>query len=201
MSMSMPFHLMEPSPFIYNPTYNRTEKQSRSVNPHLLPDGSPIPPPRHSTAHIDRDTVSPERAKHLERNRIAANKCREKKKLSHARMNLKLDAQSSRNKALKSEVECLREELWSLKNQVFDHALCENKLVDSYLEHCMAAQQQEIPTESTKCPSPSFSASTCSDESTASGELSTDLNEDFDCQELIFDEDDIFRSFVDLSSV
>lgn len=198
MSISMPFHQMEEIPFIYNPAYNRSKEHS-PTNPHLLPDGSPIPPPRHSTAHIDRDTVSPERAKHLERNRIAANKCREKKKLSNARMNLKLDAQSSRNKALKSEVECLREELWLLKNQLFDHVLCENKLVDSYLGDDMAAQQQDIPTESTKCPSPSFSASTCSGESTE--DLVVGINENCDSQDLLLSEENLFSSFMDLSSV
>lgn len=79
---------------------------------------------RSSTKRIPRESVHPERARHLERNRVAADKCRTKKKEDQLKMTQMMEKQSERHEALLSEIHCLRNEIWQLKNDIFAHAEC-----------------------------------------------------------------------------
>jgi len=75
---------------------------------------------------ISREAISPERARHLERNRVAANKCRLKKKKEHEQIQGVLENETARRDILLAEVDVLKEELWRLKNRVFEHANCDD---------------------------------------------------------------------------
>ncbi|KAJ5225593.1 hypothetical protein N7468_006818 [Penicillium chermesinum] len=79
---------------------------------------------RSSTKRISRESVHPERARHLERNRIAANKCRMKKKEDQEQMMQLMNRESERRESLISEANSLRNEVWQLKNSLFAHAEC-----------------------------------------------------------------------------
>lgn len=130
-----------------NPSFydspSTTIDQKSTKKSQLLSDSSPTLPPRHSTAHIDRDRVSSTRARHLERNRIAANKCRQKKKQSEVKNQSILDAQLARNAALRDEVVYLKEELFCLKNALLNHVLYEGPHLESCVDSYLATQQQE----------------------------------------------------------
>lgn len=117
---------------------------------------------RPSKASSQDDHISPQRAKHLERNRIAANKCRIKKKKEHQQIQYALHDESARRDSLLAEVGCLKEEIWRLKNQVFSHVKCEDHQINTQLARMTQNVLQSSPGQA-QCPSPTFSMSTQSD--------------------------------------
>jgi hypothetical protein len=106
--------------------------------------------------------VRPWRAKNLERNRIFANKCRMKKKKNHKSMQALLNTETSKRDSLLSELGRLKDELWYLKNMIFEHANCEHQGINSELAK-MTQRILESSSGQLKCPSLAFSTSTCSD--------------------------------------
>jgi len=81
-----------------------------------------------------RSSVSePERAKARERNRIAADKCRQKKKREHQQIERRLSDEIETKEILLAQLNSLRKEVWDLKNMVFQHAGCENQQIDLQL--------------------------------------------------------------------
>ncbi|KAI1321032.1 hypothetical protein EDD11_008613 [Mortierella claussenii] len=79
-----------------------------------------------SRKHGSPDDESPEakRQKFLERNRMAASKCREKKRLQTLKTIADADAITARNQALHESLEELQEEVRTLKNQILCHRDC-----------------------------------------------------------------------------
>lgn len=80
--------------------------------------------------------VSSARQSHLEKNRVAAHKCRQRKKEYINGLEGRAREFSTKNKALKENVAMLREEVLSLKNEVLRHAGCGFWAVDEYLARC-----------------------------------------------------------------
>ncbi|KAF1925786.1 uncharacterized protein M421DRAFT_7556 [Didymella exigua CBS 183.55] len=80
--------------------------------------------------------VSSARQSHLEKNRVAAHKCRQRKKEYIGGLEGRAREFSTKNKALKENVALLREEILSLKNEVLRHAGCGFWAVDEYLARC-----------------------------------------------------------------
>ena len=64
------------------------------------------------------------RAKFLERNRLAASKCRQKKKEHTQRLECDFKEQSKKKEQLIAEIARLRSEILGLKNEVLKHAQC-----------------------------------------------------------------------------
>lgn len=90
----------------------------------------------HYTADGFPFQVSSARQSHLEKNRVAAHKCRQRKKEYINGLEARAREFSSKNKALKENVAMLREEVLSLKNEVLRHAGCGFWAVDEYLARC-----------------------------------------------------------------
>ncbi|KAF2015677.1 hypothetical protein BU24DRAFT_183145 [Aaosphaeria arxii CBS 175.79] len=80
--------------------------------------------------------VSSARQSHLEKNRVAAHKCRQRKKEYINGLEGRAREFSCKNKALKDNVAMLREEVLTLKNEVLRHAGCGFWAVDEYLARC-----------------------------------------------------------------
>jgi hypothetical protein len=108
---------------------------------------------------ICREALSPERARHLERNRLAANKCRLKKKREHEQIQVVLENETARRDILLEEVDVLKEELWCLKNRVFEHANCDDQHISSQLSKM---NQDLLKSSSRRTSSSSFSDSVSS---------------------------------------
>lgn len=123
-------------------------------------------PRRPSRNYVSREEVSPSRARQLERNRVAANKCRLKKKHENDKMQSILMGETARRDTLVAEISALKEELWHLKNRIFAHANCGDESIKTQLavmaQHALVASPL-IP----QCPSPTLSASVHSDKSMA----------------------------------
>ena len=106
--------------------------------------------------------ISPERAKHLERNRIAANKCRIKKKREHQAIQNSLHNETARHDSLMAELNTLREEVWTLKNTVFAHASCNDHHINQQLANMSENLVGATPNQ-LQIPSPSLSSPSSSD--------------------------------------
>ncbi|KAJ5565027.1 hypothetical protein N7513_001269 [Penicillium frequentans] len=128
--------------------------------PQLSPSQS-APSRRRSSQHANS---SPQRAKHLERNRIAANKCRLKKKQQHQEIEKVLSNETAKHEHLQSVVTSLKEEVWHLKNTIFDHARCDDPQINLQLA-MISERATQINNAPFQCPSPTFSVSTFSENS------------------------------------
>ncbi|KAJ5626209.1 hypothetical protein N7510_002518 [Penicillium lagena] len=156
---------------------------------------------RYSKPYISRNDVSPGRAKHLERNRVAANKCRMKKKEEHKQIQSVLDSEAAKHETLLAQVNVLKEEIWHLKNQIFEHATnCDGEQLNLQLP-LMPQNVLEANTDGMQCLSPPFSASTCSDGSVGvgdSGGIKSGTHEDVADAAPVDCPDGFFDSFIDV---
>ncbi|OQD86519.1 hypothetical protein PENANT_c007G02224 [Penicillium antarcticum] len=91
-----------------------------SLSPELdLDDGGPMD--------------SAKRAKFLERNRLAASKCRQKKKEHTQQLEFHFKHQSEKHSALMTEIARLRSEVLGLKNEVLKHSQCGDEPIKMHL--------------------------------------------------------------------
>lgn len=86
----------------------------------------------------DLDEESPQqerakRAKFLERNRLAASKCRQKKKEHTQQLESRYKEQSEKKERLVGEIARLRSEILGLKNEVLKHAQCGDEPIKLHL--------------------------------------------------------------------
>jgi len=120
-----------------NPARNAPEASPQPVK---RKRGRPKSQPQPSVEAYDPDgfpfQVSSARQTHLEKNRVAAHKCRQRKKEYINSLETRAREFSSRNKQLKENVALLREEVLELKNEVLRHAGCGFWAVDEYLARC-----------------------------------------------------------------
>lgn len=78
--------------------------------------------------------VSSARQSHLEKNRVAAHKCRERRKQYISNLETRARDESSKNKVLREQCVALREQVLDLKNILLQHAGCGCWAIDQYLE-------------------------------------------------------------------
>ncbi|KAF9732803.1 hypothetical protein PMIN06_010132 [Paraphaeosphaeria minitans] len=117
----------------------QTQQPQQDGQPPKRKRGRPKSTPQmveHYTADGFPFHVSSARQSHLEKNRVAAHKCRQRKKEYVNGLEARARDFSSKNKALKENVAMLREEVLSLKNEVLRHAGCGFWAVDEYLARC-----------------------------------------------------------------
>lgn len=79
----------------------------------------------------NRDTDK--RTRHLERNRAAATKSREKKKRETDQLQNQFQKVSRRRSGLEDEIKSLRSQLLSLKDQMLMHSRCDDNAIHLYL--------------------------------------------------------------------
>lgn len=170
------------------------EREFKPQPPH------PSKKPRQSSRPlVPRNSVSPERARHLERNRIAANKCRLKKKREHEKIQHVLDNEEAKRDTLLAQVDCLKEEIWVLKNAIFEHAKCDDSQINLQLAR-MTQSVLDGPPSPMKTASPTFS--TWSDGSVLEGSVGS--NAAIPPEGAVYGgypEGMVFDNFVDVPSV
>lgn len=76
---------------------------------------------------------TPSRERFLERNRQAASRCRQKRKVHTQVLESRFKEQSTKHQQLQSEFRCLRMEILGLKNEVLKHANCTDNHISEYL--------------------------------------------------------------------
>lgn len=150
----------------------KTEMQLLSTREYKPQSGHIQRNRRSSKPHISRDGIDPERARHLERNRVAASKCRFKRKEEHMRLLSTLDSEIAKRKTLLAKVNALKEEIWHIKNRMFEHAgVCGRKQIS--LQLAVMAQNKPIGArfDAMQCLSPTFLPSMWLDGSASEGDL------------------------------
>jgi hypothetical protein len=86
------------------------------------------------------ENLSESRIMQLEKNRLAAEKCRQKRKVYTAGLSAEVSVLSSKNEILKADVVALREELLNLKNEILSHARCDSSIIDGYIAKSAGSQ-------------------------------------------------------------
>jgi hypothetical protein len=133
---------------------------------------------------------------HLEKNRVAAHKCRQRKKKYMDGLEARAQEFSSENKTLKENVAMLREEVLSLKNEMLRHAGCGFWAVDEYLSRCAGNLLEiQLPSRRNRATETKQSMgqqhkSADSIPSQPTGMDNLDLNDVFSGHELLRDFDD-----------
>lgn len=117
--------LLDPSGLsVGSATKRRRVRESQLAAASLSPD-------------LDDDDEPPtervKRAKFLERNRLAASKCRQKKKEHTQQLEYRYKEQSEKKEHLVGEIARLRSEILSLKNEVLKHAQCGDEPIKLHL--------------------------------------------------------------------
>jgi hypothetical protein len=102
----------------------RRVREYKTAAASLSPDLDDAPP--HDRA---------KRAKFLERNRLAASKCRQKKKEHTQKLEIDYKEQSDKKEQLMAEISRLRSEVLGLKNEVLKHAQCGDEPIKLHLAH------------------------------------------------------------------
>ncbi|KAJ9081536.1 hypothetical protein DSO57_1013668 [Entomophthora muscae] len=89
---------------------------------------------REKTNEDDDEDPETKRQRFLERNRIAASKCRQKKKVWMQQLATEADQAAARNKALQMMVNQLKDEVLVLKNQLLAHRNCSCNVIQQYIQ-------------------------------------------------------------------
>lgn len=104
-------------------------------------------PPYEQSSDLYVDAASDSRKSQLEKNRIAAEKSRRRRKEHTNGLTAKVLVLSTRNEALKTEESALREELLDLKNEILRHAGCSSSIIDGYIARKAGSKLAEVAPE------------------------------------------------------
>ncbi|CAL5870782.1 uncharacterized protein PFLUO_LOCUS5022 [Penicillium psychrofluorescens] len=109
-----------------NATQRRRVREAKTAAASLSPDLDLDDSPHQEHA---------KRAKFLERNRLAASKCRQKKKEHTQLLEVRFKEQSNKNAHLHKEIHDLKSQALNLKNELLKHAQCNDEAIKLHLSH------------------------------------------------------------------
>lgn len=117
-------------------TSSRKPKATSTKSPNRASSTVPKGSSSASRKHPSSEEESPDakRQRFLERNRMAASKCREKKRLQTLRTIADADAITARNQALHESLDELQEEVRALKNQILCHRDCGCDVIRKFVQ-------------------------------------------------------------------
>ncbi|KAJ5175238.1 transcriptional regulator family: bZIP [Penicillium canariense] len=124
------------------------------------------------------------------------------KKREHEQMKNILETETAKRDFLLSELSQLKNELWYLKNTVFEHANCDDQKIDIQLAK-MTQSVLEANSGQLTCPSPTSSASAWSDGSGLGASDAPGVPVMMPTQDVGYRgyPDSVFDSFIDLPSL
>ncbi|KAF9343457.1 hypothetical protein BGX26_005693 [Mortierella sp. AD094] len=109
-----------------------TSRKAKNPSNNSKPSSNSSPSRKHSSP--EEESPEAKRQKFLERNRMAASKCREKKRLQTLKTIADADAITARNQALHESLDELQEEVRSLKNQILCHRDCGCDVIQKFVQ-------------------------------------------------------------------
>ncbi|KAF9281703.1 hypothetical protein BGZ68_006462 [Mortierella alpina] len=120
-------------------TSNARKPKGNAKSPSSTPSTTPKSSSssrKHSSPAEDEEEESNEtkRRKFLERNRVAASKCREKKRQQTLKTIADADTITARNQALHETLDELQEEVRTLKNQILCHRSCSCDVIQKFVQ-------------------------------------------------------------------
>lgn len=127
------------------PTNNQNQPQSSAAQAPPQDPNVKIPKKRgRKRKQLDEKTQVEERKKFLERNRVAANRCRERKKTYVSNLEGRQKEVLARNQYLHVEVESLREEIAILKQLVHVECPCSEETLEHNLRQKLGDSGQSM---------------------------------------------------------
>ncbi|GAQ02947.1 hypothetical protein ALT_0268 [Aspergillus lentulus] len=126
-----PLYLDQP-PFPWAEATPHPSPDSQHISPQALAAASSKPPSPHTTDSPQPDTTK--RQRYLHKNRVAATKCRSKKKQYIQQLQSRFEDLSLAKRELQCQVQMLRDGLISLKEELVRHARCGDGPITSYIE-------------------------------------------------------------------
>ncbi|KFH68163.1 hypothetical protein MVEG_06892 [Podila verticillata NRRL 6337] len=128
-----------------SPTARKSKRNIKSSSPATTLNGSPSLRKHASTAKDEEEeSADTKRTNFLERNRVAAFKCREKKRRHILKTIADANATTARNQALHEIFDELQEEVRTLKNQILSHRDCGCHMIHKFV-------QSNFGTDSSMC--------------------------------------------------
>lgn len=124
---------ISPASLYLSPTSDNHEGAAESRSPSLERKETASSPLGRKPGRRASKVQDGQRERHLEKNRIAANKHRKKKKEFIQGLESRYDDQLSRKDQLKAEVSSLRTQALDLQEHLFTHAQCNNQPIQNYL--------------------------------------------------------------------
>ncbi|EAW16460.1 bZIP transcription factor atfD [Aspergillus fischeri NRRL 181] len=119
------------SPFPWAETTPHPSPEFQHINPRSLSAASSKPA---SPLARDPQTDTIKRQRYLHKNRVAATKCRSKKKQYIQQLQSRFEDLSLAKRELQCQVQTLRDGLISLKEELVRHARCGDGPITSYIE-------------------------------------------------------------------
>ncbi|KAI9932443.1 hypothetical protein ASPWEDRAFT_33353 [Aspergillus wentii DTO 134E9] len=98
-----------------------------------------------NSSQSNDDDEKTKREKYLERNRVAANKCRQKKKQQRNSLEARLKTQSESNQKLVAEIGSMRSIILTLKNEVLEHSQCNDERLKHYVSFMERSIANTVP--------------------------------------------------------
>ncbi|KAL5359213.1 hypothetical protein BJX96DRAFT_55328 [Aspergillus floccosus] len=135
---------ISPSDLQLSPKSDDHEGSIKSRSPSSEDKKTGTSPPARKPGRRASKVRDDQREKFLEKNRIAANKHRKRKKEFIQGLESRYGEQLSRKDQLKAEVSALRAQALDLQESLFNHAQCNNQPIQNYLNNrigCMYARQ------------------------------------------------------------
>ncbi|KAF3046774.1 hypothetical protein E8E11_008423 [Didymella keratinophila] len=138
--------------------YSPTEETHSIPQPVILPPvgkrkrGRPriyATPPYGLGSDLPYNLASDSGKSQLEKNRIAAEKSRRRRKEHTNGLMASVSALSSKNETLKAEASVLREELLNIKSEVLCHAGCNSSIIDGYIARIAGSKLVEVAPKHT----------------------------------------------------
>ncbi|KAF7168325.1 hypothetical protein CNMCM6106_003584 [Aspergillus hiratsukae] len=125
-----PLYLDQQTPFPWGTL--QPSPETPYINPHLTAPTSKPPSPTGTGTDSQTDTIK--RQRYLHKNRVAATKCRSKKKQYIQQLQSRFENLSHAKRELQFQVQSLRDGLISLKEELVRHARCGDGPITSYIE-------------------------------------------------------------------
>ncbi|EAU34493.1 predicted protein [Aspergillus terreus NIH2624] len=135
---------ISPSSLQLSPTSDDLEGTVKPRSPSSEDKKTRASPPGRKPGRRASKVRDEQREKFLEKNRIAANKHRKRKKEFIQGLESRYGEQLNRKDQLKAEVSALRAQALDLQESLFNHAQCDNQPIQNYLNNrigCMYARQ------------------------------------------------------------
>ncbi|KAG0000832.1 hypothetical protein BGZ65_004020 [Modicella reniformis] len=124
----------------------------------------------------EEETAEVKRQRFLERNRMAASKCREKKRLQTLKTIADADEITARNQFLHETLDQLQEEVRQLKNQILCHRDCGCDVIQRFVRTSLCGSPTSATSTSSASCSPVSSSSSSSSSSLLSASSSPSMS-------------------------
>ncbi|KAI9036244.1 bZIP transcription factor [Aspergillus affinis] len=127
---------------VLQPDYHLKQQSQRTQRPRKASTTSSASSDISSTTH----PLNSKREQFLARNRLAASKCRQKKRKHNKELESQYEAVARRKKQLQTEADYLRSQMLQLKDELLRHSQCNDSSIKGHLAQMVNQVTRKSPT-------------------------------------------------------